>query len=194
MSAGIRIALLYAGSILGGLLIGGASAWLIILGIAYKDQGGTEAWRVYSASAATERNPYALGALSLRALLPMRAEEARYFMRITDEAGRLLTEGCSYILAGGPQPARWWSMTLYRRNAGFASNDDAAHSIDAYSVPGEGDQGFIVHISPTRPDAGHWISSRGAGEFELMLRLYGPSAPLPLPPSVRRVSCHGDEQ
>ncbi len=192
MSLGVRIALLYGASVLGGLLIGGVSAWLIILGIAYKDQGGTEAWRVYSASAATERNPYALGALSLRALLPMRADEARYFMRITDEAGRPLTEDCNYILAGGPQPARWWSMTLYRLNAGFAPNDDTAHSINAYSVADAGDHGFVVHISQSPPDEGLWISNRGAGEFELMLRLYGPSAPLPLPPAVRRVSCHGD--
>lgn len=190
MSVRARFILLYVAAIVGGLLVGAISAWAVILSIAYQDRGGTEAWRVYSASAATERNPYALSALSLRALLPMQAEEALYFMRSTDEAGRPLVEHCDYVLVAGPQPARWWSMTLYRRNAGFAFNDDDSHSIDANSVPDQGRSGFVALISSSRPETGSWISSRGAGEFELMLRLYGPSAPLPLPPALRRISCH----
>lgn len=182
---------LYGLSALAGLALGAVSAWAAVQTLANWDRGGTGAWRVYTASAESERNPYSLAALSLRALLPMRAEEARYFVRGVDETGDALREGCSYVLVGGPQPARWWSLTLYSDAGGFARNEDGAHSLDATVIGQAGGGAFIAEISSAPLQAQHWMSNRGAGEFFLMLRLYGPSARLPLAPSIRRTGCNG---
>ena len=101
-------------------------------------------------------------------------------------------------------PARWWSVTLYQTSDSMLPmNEDKALSIDATKIvraSEEGEMNWDAIIAPLRPGtASNWISSNGAQEFDLLLRLYEPDEALLMkpeetlpPPSIERIECKGD--
>lgn len=137
-----------------------------------------------------------------RGLLALPKSEAVYFIRTVDDEGQPLTENCIYQVSGGPQQARWWSLTLYDDNDFLPANDDGAYSVDQTKM---GPKTWSAYIQPTAPNAVSedkpiWLSSRNAGKFDLMLRLYKPTKALLSmpnktvnPPSIQRLTCKGGD-
>jgi len=153
-------------------------------------------WRANWAVGSEAADPYTRAFIAKRGLLALNQSEAVYFARDVDSDGRPLSESCVYRLSGTDMPARWWSVTLYAADDYLAPNADGAHSVDAsdYAVV----ESWSAAIAPERPDDAVWLSSRGAGRFNLLLRLYNPRPELLQapedalrPPRVERVSCEG---
>lgn len=124
-------------------------------------------------------DPYSRALVARAGLLALTQAETLYFNRTTDETGKPLRAECTYQLEGGPQPARWWSVTIYAADNYLPINGDNAQSADATRVaqaakPSDGGQ-WTVQVSPQKGDAVHWISSKNSGKFALTIRLYNPA-------------------
>jgi len=194
--AGAYLAVVFAGLALGlGSALWLAGLWPARSTMAFGDVdvGG---WRSDFAIGSEAADPYTRARVARHGLLALAKTEAVYFTRATDDAGAPLREGCSYRLAGGAMPAGWWSVTLYDGQSMLPANTDGALSIDAERAGGGA---WSAVIAPKRPaDGGLWISSKGAGTFDLTLRLYMPSPELLAkpnaalkPPRIERIACEG---
>ena len=197
----MRHALTYLAAVIAGLALGlGSALWMAGLWPAGQnmafgnvDVGG---WRSDFASGSEAANPYTRARVARHGLLALAKTEAVYFTRSHDDAGAPLREACTYRLTGGAMPAGWWSVTLYDAASMLPSNTDGALSIDAERA---GAGAWQATIAPRRPAGeGLWISSRGAGTFDLTLRLYMPTAELLAEPAqtltaprIERLSCGG---
>lgn len=191
----------YGAAVIAGALLGlGSALWMAglwpegsKLAFGDVDVGG---WRSDFAVGSEAADPYTRARVARHGLLALAQTEAVYFTRALDDAGAPLREACTYRLTGGPMPAGWWSVTLYDAASMLPANTDNALSIDAERA-GAGTWEAI--IAPERPDNGAaWISSRGAGTFDLTLRLYMPEPALLAeperrldPPRIARLSCEG---
>ena len=198
----MRFTLGILAAVLVGLAIGGASA-LIAAGL-WPAKGGiggisavtVDGWRTDLSVGSESANPYTRARVARHGLLGLAQTEAIYFVRASDDRGRPLRETCRYRLSGQGQDARWWSITLYDADSRLPMNDDDALSIDASEV---GDGAWSAMIVPQQPaEAGHWISSRNAGTFDLTLRLYVPSPAFREDPAkslnaprISRLGCEG---
>lgn len=151
-------------------------------------------WRSDFTAGSDAADPYTRARIARHGLLALAKTEAVYFTRATDDAGAPLREACRYRLSGGPMPAGWWSVTLYDGQSMLPANTDGALRIDATRA---GTGAWSAVIAPRQPEGERlWISSRGAGSFDLTLRLYMPDAALLTepnaaltPPRIERLSC-----
>jgi hypothetical protein len=154
-------------------------------------------WTSDPAIGSPAADPYTRAYVARRGLLGLRREEATYYLRAVDDAGRLLRDDCAYVMEGMAPDARWWSVTLYADDYYLALNEDDAHSIDMTRAVIGDDRMWRATIQPTDPaDGSFWISSRNAGRFDLIYRLYNASeAVLEAPesalvtPSIIRLGC-----
>jgi hypothetical protein len=187
-----------AGSLLGlGSALWGAGLWPARGNMAFGDVD-VSGWRSDFAVGSEAADPYTRARVARHGLLALARTEAVYFTRATDDSGAPLREACTYKLSGGAMPAGWWSVTLYDAQSMLPANTDAALSIDAERAGGGAWQAVIA---PKRPAVeGLWISSRGAGAFDLTLRLYMPDVTLLTdpnaaltPPRVTRLACEGGQ-
>lgn len=135
-------------------------------------QQWTSDWTIGSSAA----NPWTRARVARHGLLALTRAEAVYFTRNADDAGDRLTETCDYRVRGGDLPAQWWSITLYNSESYLPDNTDNALSYDltdAAATVEPAAWSFVV--SPVSSASGEgWVSSRGAGNFDLTLRLYKP--------------------
>ena len=176
----------------GGLISSGPS-----IGNAINIDGWTSDWSIGSENA----NPYVRARVARNGLLAMQKEEAVYFVKTVDDAGDPLIDTCTYQVSGGRYPAGWWSITLYDGDSKLPMNEDERLSFDqtaAEAHAGESGADWTFVVSPTMPSDPDtsWVSSRAAGAFDLMLRLYQPSVDVLddpavelTPPSIERLSC-----
>lgn len=188
-----------------GIVLGGLSAlWMggmlpgsPRLGNAIDINGWISDWSIGSVNA----DPYVRARVAKNGLMGLAKEEAVYFMKYTDDAGEPLREACTYrVSSGGAFPADWWSVTLYDSDNRLPMNTYGKLSIDQtqteymFESPDE----WWFEVTPTEPDdfMMPWVSSKNAGNFDLTLRLYRPSAALLAapettltPPTVERLSC-----
>ena len=201
----MKRALTYLAFAILGIGIGGYSA-LAMAGLLPGDRrtGGPieiNNWYGDFAMGSDDASPYFRARIARHGLLALANSEAVYFTRTVDDSGRPLTEGCSYRLSGGAMPARWWSVTLYNSENFLPDNSDNALSFDASRAEAQGNEGgtWSATISNEEPrGVGGWISSKGAGNFDLTFRLYVPDeGVLERPeemiqaPSVERGACAG---
>jgi hypothetical protein len=133
--------------------------------------------------------------VALRGLLALPRSEAMYFTARTDSAGQPLAGRCRYEIRGGRFDARWWSITLYDRAGWLVPNDWHRYSVGSRAVEAQADA-WTIAVAPSE-EAGPWIPSTNAPEFELTLRLYHPGAALRdtpdqvAMPEIRRGECEG---
>ncbi|MEL7231325.1 MAG: DUF1214 domain-containing protein [Pseudomonadota bacterium] len=187
-----------------GAILGGLSALFMAgllpvgpkLGGTVEIDGWTSDWSIGSESA----NPYVRARVARHGLLALRKEEAVYFTKRTDDEGERLREDCVYRVEGGAFPAEWWSITLYDAGSRLPINEDGALSFDLTSASSwidQSSQDWTFFVSNYRLNE-HvpWVSSRNAGQFDLMMRLYRPSAAVLnapdttlIPPTISRLSC-----
>ncbi|WP_421790445.1 DUF1214 domain-containing protein [Hyphobacterium sp.] len=133
-------------------------------------------WRSDAAIGSDAADPYTRAYVARRGLLGLRREEATYYLRNVDDDGAQLSENCAYVIEGEAPAARWWSVTLYASDYFLAQNTDDAHSADASRLPVDEDGLWRATIQAENPgDGSFWISSRYAGEFDLLFRLYNAS-------------------
>ncbi len=163
-------------------------------------------WRADFAIGSNAADPYTRARVARHGLLALAKSEAVYFTRTTDSSGEHLREECIYRLKVAEMPAEWWSVTLYDADSKLPMNEDEALSINAdqnvFAEANEEDVGAVMTaiIAPQKPQENRlWISSRGAGNFDLTLRLYMPDEALLAdpqsalePPSVERLSCEDE--
>jgi hypothetical protein len=158
--------------------------------------GWVSDWSIGSAQA----DPYVRARVARHGLLALTKDEAVYFTKAVDGEGNRLSENCVYEVSGGAQDAYWWSITLYDGRSLLPMNTDLALSIDATSATDRyGDAPWSVTVSRKRPEGdGLWLSSKAAGNFDLMLRLYRASDALLAdpaahvnPPTISKISCEG---
>ncbi|MEE2525968.1 DUF1214 domain-containing protein [Hyphobacterium sp. HN65] len=157
-------------------------------------------WTSDPAIGSETADPYTRAYVARRGLLGLRREEATYYIRAVDDGGAPLREDCAYVIEGEVPDVRWWSVTLYAGDYFLAQNGDDAHSIDASRATIGEDGRWRATIQDTDPQDGSvWISSRNAGNFDLLLRLYNASeAVLETPetaltvPDVIRLGCRGE--
>lgn len=185
----------WAGAIVLGALLGAFATWWSIGAMGALAQQSFGPWRSNALAGSQAADPYTRAAIARTGLLALSARETTYFNLATDDRGEALDESCVYELAGGPMPARWWSVTIYAPDDYLPQNNDHAFSIDGTRV-GDGD--WVARVAPVRGDADNWISSRAAQRgFVLMLRLYQPAQEAREHPStirlpeLRRISCPG---
>ncbi len=197
----VRRALIYLAAIVTGCALGLGSALYMAglwpegrnMAFGNVDVGG---WRSDFAVGSKAADPYTRARVARHGLLALAKSEAVYLTRATDETGARLREACTYRLSGGAMPAEWWSVTLYDGKSMLPANTDGALSVNAQGFPNGAWQAVIA---PTRPaNGGAWISSKGAGDFDLTLRLYIPNPALLAspntaltPPRIERLSCGG---
>lgn len=154
------------------------------------------AWSTNVSYGAASADPWTRATVARGGLLALSANQAVYFDRSTDSEGRALDARCTYRLSGGPQPAAWWSVTLYAEDQYLARNTDGASSIDATRA---GSGAWSALVGPDRPAEGHWISTRASKRPVLMMRLYRPHSIAPdalskiVGPDIVRQSCAGEK-
>ena len=184
-----------------GLLIGIISAlWMAGLAGNHRPQGATsinvDNWASDWDIGSQATTPYMRAYIAKHGLLALPKSEAVYFMRTVDDKGRPLVDTCTYEVSGGAQMAQWWSITLYDEKNYLPANDSGAYSVDHTKL---GAQAWTITVQQTPPanDAA-WLSTRNAGKFDLMIRLYKPAKALLgapekhfNPPSIRRLNCQG---
>ena len=177
----MKIVSAVVGLVLGGLAgLGTAvlSAGLVGQGANLGSEVNAAGWRSDWTIGSKAANPWTRARIARHGLLALNKDEAVYFTRATDEAGGRLTEACTYRVSGGTMPAEWWSLTLYNAKSYLPDNTDDALSYDLTDAAATGDaSAWSFTVSPS-PAEGGWVSSRAAGEFDMSLRLYKPSAGL----------------
>ncbi|MEL8054743.1 MAG: DUF1214 domain-containing protein [Pseudomonadota bacterium] len=192
-----------------GLAIGAISA-LFMAGLLFVGPklGGTliiDDWASDWSIGSETANPYVRARVARHGLLALRKEEAVYFTKATDQSGEPLREACTYRVEGSSLPATWWSITLYDAQSRLPMNTDSRLSFDKtqaeFAFGGDAAWLFDVRASAIADDSLPWVSSRAAGEFDLMLRLYRPTAdflddPVSVldPPQIIRLACDGEEK
>ncbi|NWG53637.1 MAG: DUF1214 domain-containing protein [Hydrogenophilaceae bacterium] len=187
----------WAAAVVLGFLLGAGSALLVIGWGAQRSSVAAGAWTINTLAGSQSADIYTRAFVARVGLLALAQSETIYFQAAQDADGRPLTEGCRYELAGGPLPARWWSITLYAADNHLPRNEGDALSIDATSVRADEAGRWTAVVSAASPqDAENWISSDAAGEgFTLTLRLYNPTDaarndPAQVPtPSLRMLGC-----
>jgi len=178
---------------LGGMISGGPT-----IGNAVDIDGWRSDWSIGSENA----DPYVRARVARNGLMGLRKEEAVYFLKTQDEQGDRLSEDCVYAVSGRDYPANWWSITLYDADNRLPMNDDQRLSFDqtqAEAIYGQEAWRFQVSAAGPEDTDTPWVSSSAAGNFDLTLRLYQPSAALLnapdtalTPPRIERVSCNGE--
>jgi len=199
----MRRAFVYLAVAVAGVALGlGSALWLAGLWPAASKMAfgdvNVGGWRSDFTTGSETADPYTRARVARHGLLALAKTEAVYFSRTDDDAGEPLREACSYRLSGGAMPAGWWSVTLYDAKSMLPANTDDALSVDAEQM---GAGAWSAIIAPERPAGGEaWISSRGAGVFDLTLRLYMPEPTLLsqpaaalVSPRIERLSCEGGQ-
>ena len=117
----------------------------------------------------------------LAANLPV---EAMYPVGSFDSTGALLNGAHRYVIhipaSGYPPVHYYWSFTAYNVNLYLVSNPINRYAINQFThdVKRNPDGSLDICLQAT-PPAGHesnWLPSPPAGQFEVILRMYGPKA------------------
>lgn len=179
-----------------GLGVGAASAvWTMKRGGLRGD--GHQGWYGSSVAGSVDADPWTRARIALSRLLALNKSQAIYFTRTTDDGGEPLREECSYRVNGGPLPGQWWSVTVYAADNYLPLNDDDALSFDATEVSPDANGMWSAALSSVRPDGSPWASTRNAGNFDITLRIYQPSAQAQADfakiamPKVTKLNCGG---
>jgi hypothetical protein len=179
-----------------GLVLGAGSA-VVVMRQGMAPVGG--GWMGSTVTGSVQADPWTRARVALSGLMALNRAQALYFVRKTDDAGAPLREECQYRLSGGPLPGRWWSVTVYAPDNYLPQNADHALSFDATRIhPDASGHWQALAASHAAPGA-TWVSTRGAGRFDLTLRIYNPTraaqadfAAIALP-RVERIACQAGQ-
>lgn len=185
-----------AATIAGGLIVGLLSGWWAITrGMGGQNFGG---WYGSTVTGSADAGPWLRARVAVSGLLALNKTQAIYFTRKEDDAGEPLRENCRYQVSGTALPGQWWSVTVYAADNYLPINTDDALAFDATEVRPDAQGRWTALLAAERPPEGPWASTRNAGQFDITLRIYQPSASaqadynsIPMP-KVTKLDCRGD--
>ena len=142
----------------------------------------------------SRQNPYTRAQVALYGTWGLPPSEVVYFSALKDSSGAKLRRDCTYEVRGGPLPARWWSLTLYR-NGFYIDNPANRYSWSLTDVVFDPQGRWTITLAPSGEGRNHLTFGPDAGLFLLSLRLYQPQTGIadhrdrvPLP-EIHRIGC-----
>lgn len=179
------------------LLIGLATAWLMIDGGMALTNVQIGPWIIWPTAADPAADPYTRSNIARSGRLQISGASARYYHATEDSAGRQLWSSCDYIVEGRAIDALWWSLAAYDQDGRVFLNKADRHAFNSANIFLREDDTFDISISSNaRP--GNWLPVSGDDTFQLVLRIHWPAtledsfgAPL-LDiglPSITRIDC-----
>lgn len=183
-------------TIVAGLALGAGSA---VWATRAKGMGGENysGWSGSRVTGSPDADPWLRAQVAFSGLLALQRSQAIYFTARADSQGQPLREACRYRIDGQAMPGKWWSVTVYAADNYLPVNSDDALSFDATEVKPDA-AGKWTAFAATRPEPGQpWVSTRGAGNFDMTLRIYQPDKSaqddyrsIPMP-TITRLDCAG---
>lgn len=128
-------------------------------------------WVTWPAVASPAGDPYTRAHFAEIGKFGLTAFEAVIYRARTDSEGRRLRDDCSYSVSGNALPARWWSVTVYDADGKLVRNRLERYSFNNLNMWRAPDGSYRVRLSKDAT-TGNWLPTEGAGEFQLVLRLY----------------------
>lgn len=128
-------------------------------------------WRAWPEAGVANPDPYTNAYLSRRGALQLGASEGIEFIADTDSDGEALLLECTYRIEGNLPLAAFWTLVgLSVEGANLAKSPDSQF-IDSDHIAREADGSIMVRVS-TQLSSGNWLELKGAGPYQLVLRLY----------------------
>ena len=181
----IRRIALGAGVLAGGVALGWASTLAMQRG--FGQQTITIGpWQTSLSTGGTDADMYTRAMVARTGLLALNRSETTYFTATHDAAGQPLQARCRYEVVGKPLSARWWSLTVYADDLFLLPDPNKRYSVNMKDATPGPDGTFRVLLGPER-QSGLWLPTGAAGGFNLLLRLYNPSADVARDPAMARV-------
>jgi hypothetical protein len=188
-----RPLLLWLAVVLGGVLLGVASAAAILVAGAVGDVR-SGAWTTNLTSGSSETGMHHRARVAVAGLMALSKQEALYWVAFTDDQGAPLTGSCDYRLQGSDVPARWWSITAYGADSYLIPNPAARYSFSKTTVERAADGSFVIHVS-SQEQGPNWLPVAAGERFDLTARLYNPEPAVYANPertslpTITKVSC-----
>ena len=169
----MRKLLLWGAIALVGLVLGLASAALV-LWIGFEKGSITSGrWKTNLSSGSQEAGMYTRARVALFGLLALKKEESIYFVATADSQGGALSGDCVYRLEGADMPARWWTLTAYGPDSYLIANTARIYSVSKSRVQRDADGRFTIRVS-AQQEQGNWLPVQAGRRFDLTARLYNP--------------------
>lgn len=184
------------GAIVGGLLgaaAGGGAFWWLTGPKSGQDLA-VGAWTTNVAVGEVKQSPYSRARVAFYGIWGLPPSETIYFVANKDTAGAPLDRTCTYEIAGGPLPTRWWSVTLYR-DGFYIDNPADRYSWTMTDTEIGPDGRWTLVAAPSGEGQNRLSFGSTDGRFQFLLRLYQPNAgvaenrkavPVPV---IRKVGC-----
>ncbi len=116
--------------------------------------------------------------ISIMGFLGLSREETVYFLADRDTEGEPLESACEYTVNGRitSEHARWWSITAYNtKTQKLIENSEDKYSYTGDTIVFNDDGSFSINIAASKQQ-GNWIPVSEKTSFDLLLRLYNPTA------------------
>lgn len=155
--------------------LGLGSAWMAARAAAPIDSHTLGSWSTWPNAGTADTDPYSRARLARNGELPLGAGEGLALYAANDGNGRTLSGRCTYEIEGQTPPARLWTMGLETPEGRPLPAKRTMTAIGSESVVRQSDGSFRIVVSP-RPQAGNWLSSAGAGDIRVVVRLYDTTA------------------
>jgi hypothetical protein len=162
---------------------GSATIFSIRTGIVLPSEAKHHGWYVAPSDIGNFGTDYNLRSIvavyGIAANIPV---EAMYPIGSFDNTGALLNGANKYVIhipaAGFPPAKYFWSFTAYNQDLFLIPNPINRYTINQFTpgVKYDADRSLDIYVQST-PPAGHksnWLPSTSAGQFEVILRMYGP--------------------
>lgn len=155
--------------------LGLGSAWLAARAAAPVDSIRLGSWSTWPNAGTADTDPYSKARMARNGELPLGAGEGLALYARIDSDGKPLIGRCSYTIEGQTPPARLWTLGLETPDGRPLPAGERITAIGSDSVVRQSDGSFQIVVSP-RPAAGNWLSSAGAGNIRVVVRLYDTTA------------------
>lgn len=156
-----------------GIAAGIGGAWWFVRENPLGGNARIGAWTTGQTFGSAAADPVTRAVVSVRGLLALPKDEARYYNAAVDDAGDPLDGRCRYQVSGGPLPAAWWSITLYGEDGFLVANAADRFSVNGVSVPRDAAGRWRFTVSP-EPLDDLWLPTGARPRIELTLRAYLP--------------------
>jgi hypothetical protein len=155
--------------------LGLGSAWIAARAAAPIDSLKLGSWSTWPNAGTADTDPYSRARLARNGELPLGAGEGLALYAKGDADGKALRGQCTYVIEGQTPPARLWTLGLETPDGKPLPTRENITAIGSESIVRQSDGSFQIVVSP-RPQPGNWLSSAGAGDIRVVVRLYDTTA------------------
>lgn len=168
---GYRLPLTLGLVVFSGLLLGLASAFLLL------DRGTPfgaitiGAWQAYPEAGTPEADPYSAAISARTASMPLGSGEGLAFTAFRDSNGVLLDPACDYVLEGQTPPARLWTLHAADGAGKLQPTLPGRLSLISSQLLRRPDGSFVISAA-AGPKSGNWLPTGSGTGLRFVLRLY----------------------